>query len=239
MNGLKRIVVIGNSILQKALTKSAVFGAKWFDYNLLSKEKTQAFLATYRIATYAANSLKLPPVNDAVDPMKPNFPPTEVATAPSYVWRYEPGNQRTAQLRSGAVMSDHTVLNTDYWSHDFLNGVLTQKKRDLRNVQTLIAPFSHYFDGNVFVGYYDYMFLVAAKLCRIKAALPDGAFTEAVVSYPLVDTTYERELLELLGFTSDQIVDSRQTAVSFERCLLGNHDNWAHQNEADIRSLKT
>jgi capsular polysaccharide biosynthesis protein len=136
-------------------------------------------------------------------------------------------------------MSDHTVLNTDYWSHDFLNGVLTQKKRDLRNVQTLIAPFSHYFDGNVFVGYYDYMFLVAAKLCRIKAALPDGAFTEAVVSYPLVDTTYERELLELLGFTSDQIVDSRQTAVSFERCLLGNHDNWAHQNEADIRSLKT
>jgi hypothetical protein len=69
MNGLKRIVVIGNSILQKALTKSAVFGAKWFDYNLLSKEKTQAFLATYRIATYAANSLKLPPVNDAVDPM--------------------------------------------------------------------------------------------------------------------------------------------------------------------------
>ncbi len=239
MNGLKRIVVIGNGLLQKALTKSAVFGAKWFGYNLLSKEQTQAFLATYRIATHAANSLSLPPVNDAVDSTKPIFPQTNVATAPSHVWWYERGSQRAVLLRSGAVMTGHTVLNTDYWSHNFLNGVLTRKKRGSRNAQTLIAPFSHYFDGNVFVGYYDYMFLVAAKLCRIKAALPDGAFTDAVVSYPLVNTTYEREFLELIGFTPEQIVDCRQTTVSFERCLLGNHDNWAHQNEADIRSLKT
>ena len=239
MNGFRRFVSIGSNQLRKGLTKAALLGASRFGFNLLSKEQTRAYLARYQLATHAGNSLILPLVKDAVDPTKTIFPQTEVTTAPSYVWRYERGNQRAILLRSGALMTDYTVLNTDYWSHDFFKNSLFQKKRGLYNSQTLIAPFSHYFDGDVFVGYYDFMFLIAAKLCRIKAALPESEWAEAVVAYPLVNTPYERELLTLLGFRADQILDSRQTAVQFERCVLGNHDNWAHQNKGDILGLKT
>lgn len=224
---------------RKVIVRIAVSGAKWLGYKLLSKEQTKVYLTPRLIATHPGNSFPLPPVRDAANVAKTIFPPTEAVTEPSYVWRYERSGERAVLLRSGALMIGHTVLNTDYWSHDLFKGMLTRKKRSRRKTQTLIAPFSHYFDGNVFVGYYDYVFLVAAKLCRIKVALPDGNFSEAVVSYPLVNTTYEREFLALLGFRPEQIVDSRQVAVQFDRCLLGNHDNWAHQNGADIRLLKT
>ena len=226
--------------VQKLVTKLAMSGAGLFGYNLLSKKQTKAYLAPHLLVTHAGNSLLLAPVRDAADAAKTIFPPTDVVTESSSVWQYDRGNERAFQLRSGGLMTGHTVLNTDYWSHDLFKNVLTHRtKRNRRSAQTLIAPFSHYFDDNVFIGYYDYVFLVAAKLCRIKAALPDGVFSDAVVSYPLVNTTYEREFLALIGFQPHQIVDSRQVTVAFDRCLLGNHDNWAHQNEADIRFLKS
>ncbi|GAB3643691.1 glycosyltransferase family 61 protein [Spirosoma arcticum] len=225
--------------VQKIVTRLALSGAGWFGYNLLSKEQTKSYLAPHLLVTHRGKTVSLSPVHDAADAAKTIFPPTDVVTESSSVWQYERGSEQVVQLRSGGLMSGRTVLNTDYWSHDLFKNGLAQKKRDRRSVQTLIAPFSHYFDNNVFIGYYDYVFLVAAKLCRIKAALPDGSFSDAVVSYPLVNTSYEREFLALIGFQPHQIVDSRQVSVAFERCLLGNHDNWAHQNEADIRFLKT
>ena len=226
--------------VQKMAIRLAVSGAGWFGYNLLSKKQTTAYLTSHLLVTHVGTSLSLAPVCDAADVAKTIFPPTDVVTESSSVWEYNRGADRAVQLRSGGLMIGHTVLNTDYWNHDLFKNVLAhQTKRNHRTAQTLIAPFSHYFDNSVFIGYYDYVFLVAAKLCRIKAALPDEVFSDAVVSYPLVNTTYEREFLALIGFQPHQIVDSRQVTVAFDRCLLGNHDNWAHQNEADIRFLKT
>jgi hypothetical protein len=130
------------------------------------------------------------------------------------------------------------ILNTDYGTSDALLARFTLKKRPLRRSKVLLAPFGHYFDGIFFVGYYDFIFLVAAKLCRMKESVTSDEFQQATVSYPLVDTSYEREFLDLMDFGADRIVDSRRDCVHSERCYLGNHDNWTHQNPADVHLLK-
>ncbi len=221
----------------KIVKKMALFGVKSLGFDLLSKSQTQTYLANYLVGTHPANSLTLPQVANLAQPTTPTFQETEITTEPIHVWRYEPGQKSATLLPCGVLLTDHKILNTDYWSHDIVKKPY-RPKRTQRHVQTVIAPFSHYFDGDVFVGYYDFMLLVAAKICRIKAAIPVDEFANAIVAYPLVDTTYEREFLTLMGFKPDQIVDTRQTNVQFEQCLLGDHTNWAHQNIADIMALK-
>ena len=241
-NGMEKLNQLLSGVgktVEKTLRKSAQFGAKWLGLDLLSKNQTKAYLADYLVATYQGNSLTLPAVMNLADPDRLVFTQTEVSTEPTRVWRYERGQKQATLLPCGVLLTDKKVLNTDYWSHDIFKGPLNRKKRTKQNTQTLIAPFSHYFDGDVFVGYYDFMFLVAAKICRIKATLSTDELANAIVSYPLVNTAYEREFMELMGFRPDQIVDSRLTSIRFENCLLGNHDNWAHQNAADVIALKT
>lgn len=225
-------------VVSKIVKESALFGAKILGFNLLSKSQTQNYLATYLVGTQPGNALTLPEVANLAYPATQIFQETRINTEPTHVWRYERGRKSATLLPCGVLLTDHKILNTDYWSHDILKKPYLPK-RTQRHAQTVIAPFSHYFDGNVFVGYYDFMLLVAAKICRIKAAIPADEFANAIVAYPLVNTTYEREFLALMGFKPDQIVDTRQTNVQFEQCLLGDHTNWAHQNAADIMALKS
>ncbi len=238
MGKINQLLTGVGKTFEKTLRKSATVGAKWLGLDLLSKSQTNAYLADYLVATNRGNSLTLPGVANLAAPNQQIFPQTEVSTEPTRVWRYERGQKQATLLPCGVLLTDRKVLNTDYWSHDMFKGSMNRKKRVTQHTQTLIAPFSHYFDGDVFVGYYDFMFLVAAKLCRIKATLSTDELANSLVAYPLVNTSYEREFLELIGFRPNQIVDSRETNVQFENCLLGNHDNWAHQNKGDIIGLK-
>lgn len=226
-----------STIVKKTLRKTALFVAKLLGFKLLSKTQTQAYLAPYLVGMQPGNSLTLPEVPNLAYPATPIFQETQISTEPTHVWRYERGQKSATLLPCGVSLTDHKVLNTDYWSHDILKKPY-RPKRTQRHAQTVIAPFSHYFDGDVFVGYYDFMLLVAAKVCRIKATIPADEFANAIVAYPLVNTTYEREFLAMMGFKPDQIVDTRQTNVQFEQCLIGDHTNWAHQNAADLMALK-
>ncbi|MBC8152850.1 MAG: glycosyltransferase family 61 protein [Bacteroidetes bacterium] len=207
-------------------------------YKLLSKKQTVAYLNEYRITTHPASACTLPTVEDAADPAKILFRETHFTTAPSHVWRYESGTHKTTLLPCGLLLTDGKVLNTDYWADDALGGVFRPTPRPQQPVHTLLAPLGHYFEGVKFVGYYDFMFLIAAKLCRIKESVPDDVFRKAVVAYPLIGTDYERECLDLMGFSPERIVDSRLTEVRPQVCYLGNHDNWMYQNRADVLLLK-
>ncbi len=224
-------------VVSTVVRKMALFGAKMLGFDLLNKKQTQTYLVNYLVGTNPGNALTLPEVANLATPIAQIFQETEITTEPTHVWRYEREQKLATLLPCGVLLTDHKLLNTDYWSHDILKKPY-RPKRTQRQAQTVIAPFSHYFDGDVFVGYYDFMLLVAAKICRIKAATPADEFANAIVAYPLVNTTYEREFLALMGFKPDQIVDTRQTNVQFEYCLLGDHNNWAHQNAADIMALK-
>ncbi len=239
MTSLRQLISSVNGQTRRVLTASARSGVRLLGVDLLDKAQTNAFLAPYRVGLVLGNSINLPEVMDAVDQTKRIFSNTEGVSTTNAVWHYTGGSEPTTSLPCGLVKIGRSVLNTDYWSRDVMKDLLNRKSRTTRTARTLIAPFGHYFDGSVFVGYYDFMLLVAAKLCRMRAMLPDAVFADAVVSYPLLHTHYEREVLAALGFGPDQVIDSRATAVQFEQCVLGSHENWAYQTSGDILALQT
>jgi Glycosyltransferase 61 len=227
------------STIRFGLKSQLIEWGRRFGFNLLSREQTTDFLTPSVIGSYPADQITLPVVCDLADPGKHVFDEAVAATEPVYVWRYKPARKRALQLSCGTLFSEGNVLCPDWrGNRRLLTDVLTLRKRPSHEVDTLIAPWSHYLDGIRFGGYYDYVILIAAKLCRIKAALPEEVFNKSAVAYPLFGTTYERELLALIGFGQDQVFDSRQTRIRFNTCVMGNSGHWFYPNVADLLALK-
>ena len=154
------------------------------------------------------------------------------------MWQYTPVAPNTRLLPYGSLLANGRVLCVDFDSFHLRQNFLSHHKRDPIARPVIIAPWSHYLDGIAFGGYYDFVILVAAKLCRIKEALPEAIFREAAVVYPLFSTHYEREYLSLLGIDSNNIIDTRTHVIQFDTCILGNSGHWFYPNPADITALK-
>lgn len=236
MNQENQVVV---STTRDRLKNQLIGLGKLLGFHLLNREQTTALLANYRIAAAPGDQVTLPPIDDFADSGKAVFRETIATAEPVYVWHYEAGTKRIRQLPHGSLVSRGRVFCVDWLGgRRLLNDVIKPPKRVTQEVQTLIAPWSHYQDGIRFGGYYDYVVLVAAKLCRIKETMLTDEFNRAVVAYPLFNTTYERELLALIGFGPDRIFDSRLTNVRFDTCVLGNSGHWFYPNVADLVALK-
>ncbi|MGF7219112.1 hypothetical protein GGR92_005294 [Spirosoma lacussanchae] len=212
--------------------------AKRFGVTFLTKDETIVYLRPYQKGFHAANLLPLPEVTDTTDAAKVIFGSKTAVSEPSYTWVYRPDDRETSQLRCGNILTDGLVLSPDYGNQYLLKDSLKPDRRQTRKVHTLVAPFGHYQDGVAFGGYYDYIFLVAAKLCRMEQNLPSGSFADAAVSYPLFSTTYEREFLTYVGFSPEQILDSRSVNVQFDTCLMGNNGHWFYPNEANVQAIR-
>jgi hypothetical protein len=227
MRHLKSIIV--RLLIKLARLRGIVF---------LTKEETVTYLRLYEQAVHPTNKLSLPLVVDSIDSYKQIFAGKSVQTQPSYTWVYRPNTPKNTLLRCGNILTDGLVLCPDFSNQYLLKDSFKPVKRKTYVTETLVSPFGHYQDGVSFVGYYDFMFLIAAKLCRIEHDVSKDVFANSVVSYPLFNTAYERELLAYLGFSPDRILDSQTYDVKFETCLLGNSGNWFYPNEADIRILR-
>lgn len=206
---------------------------KPFGIEMLSARQSDYVLSDYRIYVNGSQRLSLNQVTDVVDPEKVLFKQKDAVTAPAYVWRYPVVDQDAHLLRSGNILVGGRVLNTDFGNNALLKDVLKFSKRPPLEASTLIAPWSHYWSG-----YYDYLIFVAAKLYRIKKVLPASEFANAVVAYPLLNTPFERELLDLLECEPGNVIDSRMVDVRFDRCVLGNSGSWFYPNVADLVALK-
>ncbi|ADB42828.1 MULTISPECIES: glycosyltransferase family 61 protein [Spirosoma] len=217
-------------------------GSRWLYRRLgvqfLDKPQTAAYLAPYQRSMYPANRLSLTEVIDLADPSKVYFAATQDESEPVSVWLVEQANGAFSQLPYGSIRDKQHVLCTDINTDDFYRNVLHRKKRQQISSTALIAPWSHYLDGVVWGGYYDFVMLVAGKLARIKDAIPETLFKEALVAYPLFKTAYEREYLSLLGIEPTRLLDSRTTQVRFEQCVLANTGHWFYPNKADIDALR-
>ena len=208
-------------------------------FNLLSKNETIAFLEPLIIASNAPDWIELPHVADVSHPDKVMFSGDSAVTEPSYVWSFNEPPDHTLLLPLGGVVYQRKALCTDYeGQRGIIRASIMPDTRRIRHADTLLAPWSHSLDGVRFGGYYDFMILVAAKLCRIKEALPNTVFEQAVVSYPLFDTSYENEFLDLLGIDSNRTIDSRMTRVQANQYVLGNSGDWLYPNVADVMRLK-
>ncbi|WP_240625691.1 glycosyltransferase family 61 protein [Spirosoma pollinicola] len=166
------------------------------------------------------------------------FPPCKAITCQSYVWDFRTGTKKTVQLPYGGIVFNGKILCPDFESYHLVKNFLTARTRTVIDRKTVIVPWSHYLDGIAFGGYYDFVILVAAKMCRIKEALRTQVYTEAVVTYPLFKTAYEQEYLSLIGIEPDHVFDSRLYDVRADRCILANSGHWFYPDPADIFALK-
>lgn len=206
---------------------------KPFGLDSLDKARTQHLLQPYQIYRNDGSTLTLPEVRDPAGTNKPVFAQTTIQTAPAYVWQYDNAARSARQLRSGGLVMGRQVPDTDFGTGALIKDVLKRDRRAPYPTRTLIAPWSHYW-----FAYYDYLLFIAAKLCRIRAVLPDDQFTGATIAYPLTQTPFERDLLNLIGCRPEQVLDSRHTAVRFETAVLGNNASWFYPNDTDLRNLK-
>ena len=211
---------------------------KRFSITLLSKKQTENYLKPYLIKSSPETHLPLPDVPNQADSINLVFSQTEAVSYQTYVWKYYSTRAKTKQLAYGSILTNTRIICTDFESYNLLKNFLTARKRIIIKRDLIIALWTHYLDGVSFGGYYDFVILVAAKLSRIREALPENVFAEAVLSYPLFKTAYEQEYLALIGFGPDRVFDSRVHDVRFNQCLLGNSGHWFYPNAADILALK-
>jgi len=222
------------SSLRKTLKNQAPLLARPFGLNLLGKAQTEAYLKPSLIAVSQGSAITLPGTYDFADRTSLVFDETHVTAAQTHVWACKNTNQKMTQLRNGSISVGNKVLDTDFGTSTLFSDLFVSKKRAVVEAETLLAPWSHYWGG-----YYDYLLFVAAKLCRMKDALPEDVFRNATVAYPLVNTAFERELLEQIGIRYENVLDSRTTAVQFDTCVLGDNDpGWFYPNKTDVIALK-
>lgn len=223
----------------KAFSRSLLkLGLKACHIEPLSKDETEAFLANYQVKSSPVKEVFIPGVQNQGELTKLIFAPVRAVTHQSFVWVYERGDTNAVQLPYGGILADGHILCLDFESYHLTKNWQGFSKRTVLTYETVIAPFSHYLDIVFFGGYYDFVILVAAKLSRIKAALPEQVFAEAALAYPLFRTSYEQEYLSLIGVEPDRIFDSVAYDIRFERCILANSGHWFYPDPADIFALK-
>jgi hypothetical protein len=237
LNRMKYIKQLARTIgLKKAYHLLQDLALRWRGFHLLTQKQTADFMVPYQISVIPENRVLLPAVINSAN-HKTIFQAKESATDQIYVWEYIDPNKKAWLSRYGSTIIRRKVLCTDRTHGSFYRNIWKKDQRPVKMVATLIAPFSHFQEGTGYGGYFDFVFFIAVKLCRIKDALPKDDFSDAVIAYPPFNSHYETEYLQLLGFSRDNLVDSSLFKVVSVRTLTGNGRNW-HPNLADILSLK-
>ena len=205
-----------------------------FNLQLLDRDQTQAFLQPSLLTTNPGDSLELASVTDLVHPATRIFSPLQLVNDPTYVWAYQNQGLTVRQRPNGSLTIGPHILDTDFGAMSVVTDLFRVHRRAVVEGQTVLAPWTHYWGG-----YYDYLFFVAAKLCRMKEALPEAVFANALVSYPLLHTPFETAILEQLGINDHNRIDSRRYSVRGERWLVGNAErSFFFPSQADIALLK-
>jgi capsular polysaccharide biosynthesis protein len=219
-------------LVKSFLKKQAPLLSKLFGLTLLTKPQTNARLALQatQVAQDPGELVTLPRVTACSAILdKQLFGEETLRTAPAYVWRLANTDGQLTQLPSGNLVLHKQVLDLDFGNGAVLQDLVKRAPRQQRATTLLIAPWTHYWTG-----YFDYVFFIALKLCRIKQQLSAQEFAEALICYPLFNTRFEQEILTLLGVTPANVVDSRHTEVVFDTCLIGNNDSWFYPNKQDV-----
>lgn len=201
--------------------------------NPLTKDQTEEWLSMYQIAANASAFITLPEAPSLADETTVSLKRMDVVPNQGRVWQYEQQGERAILLPRGNVKIGRNVLDTDFGVVGLLEDYFKPKKRTAYTVDTLIAPWSHTWGG-----YYDYLFFVAAKLCRIKAALPEAVFRESLIAYPLMNTPFERDILNHIGVNLNKVVDSRTSNIHFNRCVMANNNNFFFPDPTDVQLLR-
>jgi hypothetical protein len=232
---IKRVArAIGLKTLFKAIENIIL---KLRGFTLLELEPTLTFMNPYEIRSISGNKAVLPEIPNCGDNTIVIFPKKESNTDKVYVWEYRNEKQPARLSKYGSVIIGNKVLCTDWNQSSFYKNIWKADKREKKTVPAAIALFSQFQDGIMYGGYYDFIFLVATKLSRIKDAYPNEDLAGLPIVYPLFNAPYETEYLDLLGYKPENLLDTTKYNVTIQRLITGNSAHW-HPNLADLLSLK-
>jgi hypothetical protein len=204
---------------------------------LLSQAETIAFMRPYSIKVLPQQNISLPKVIDCVEPEKILFNTHQYLNEAQHVWKYENAKKKASISRYGSVIIQGKVLLTDRTHDGFYKDIWQKDDRPVKTAPAVIAPFSHYQSENGFIGYFDFVFCLLVKLCRIKDALPGVDLSDIVITYPPYNAQYESEYLTLLGFNPENLIDSSKFRVDAPCIYIADGANW-YPHPDDIISLK-
>lgn len=210
----------------------------WRGLKPLTVDQTIALMSGSEVKAIPGSKTPIQAVkNCGVETIK-IFPEKEAKTDPVYVWDYEAAGGKNISLsRYGTVILDGKALCTDWSQRSLYQEIWKSDDRTINNLPRFIALFSQFQDGIFYGGYYDFVFLVAIKLARIRSAFPGEDLSKIPISYPLFQTSYEQEYLQLLGFDPIHLVDSVKYKVVSQRVITGNSAHW-YPNPADITGFR-
>jgi hypothetical protein len=223
--------------LKKVFVRLQDLLLKWRGYHLLSLEQTVAFMKPYQVKCIPENTTLLPGFANCADPEKNIFDEKSHTTETVYVWDYKDTKKKATLSRHGSVVLQRKVLRTDYDHWGFYKSAWKKDARPVKKVPVMIAPFSHLQEKVGYGGYFDYVFLVATKLARIKEALPDEDLSDVMISYPPYNGKYEADYLSLLDFKPANLIDSSEYKLVSPRVITANSSHW-HPNLGDIQVFK-
>jgi len=143
-----------------------------------------------------------------------------------YIWQLKTG-ERIKSLkvcRSGSILlNNKRLLDLDFGCYAGL--LESPVKTNIIKYPLVIAPWSHFWGA-----YYDYVFYVLAKLCRIEETFGKDIWKEARICYPLFKTHFEEEFLAKLGIPPENIIDTSRnwtTAIEADCIIAGNNqESW-------------
>src|SRR5690606_38808083 len=171
-----------------AIRSSEVILKKTWGAEFPDKEETLNELEGFLVSPATESDIMLPEVANVADKSEIIFSAMMMDASRNMVWDFKPGQQSSSQLRIGSIIVDNRVLKTDFGYPLLLTGdfggryvfkdLITPDLRPVRHAEILIAPWSHYFRKE----YYMFLMFIAAKICRIKDAMPEEVFNEAVIS---------------------------------------------------------
>jgi len=182
----------------------------------LDRASTVRLLGDHGIHVTQDDIVVLPERRPVSGDPPPEFGRYEIPFEPEYVWRLE----RDEQIRSARITSSGTILinnkfllDTDFGS---LPGIADRPlKRRRIDVDTAIVPWSH-----KWATYYEFVIHVLSKLCRIKEAIDPSSWAASSVCYPLLNFSYERQYLALLGLGQDALLDTRKDVDLVARSIV-------------------
>ena len=206
-------------------------------YTLLRRQETMALMNQYSVRSLPGSPVLLSQIVNVGDPQIVIFQNKEIFTDQVYVWDYQNGYSKGKLSKYGSVIIWGRVLCTDWTIDSFYKDIWKPDTRASKDVPTIVALFSQHQDGIQYGGYFDYVFHIAAKLCRIKDAFPGKDFSNLFISYPIFKTSYETEFLTLLDIDINHVIDSRENQLISSHIITGNSAHW-YPNIHDISSLK-
>ncbi|MBA3829087.1 MAG: glycosyltransferase family 61 protein [Taibaiella sp.] len=207
-------------------------------YNILDRSQTMSFMERFQIYFSPIKTVIIPETLNSANNTKIVFFENQCEADAFSIWDYHDPSQNASLSRYGSVILRRKVLTTDSNANSFMKDIWSPDKRPVQHASVVIAPFSQYQDGIWYGGYWDYLFLVAVKLSRIRDHIPLEVYSKALIAYPLFDTPYERELMGMLDISSEMLTDTTKTKYITPRVITANSTT-GYPHPDDIASLKS